>query len=107
MTFPPDLGYELVNPPNIPGSGFRFGRGTVVHVTQSEISTPTIRTDDVSVARADGLMMGREYYDGLTITFDINIKTRGLGTMVPRLKLSIVAWLRLGSLRIQVSVHHE
>jgi hypothetical protein len=78
-SFPPDLGYELVNPPNIPGSGFRFGRGTVVHVSGSEISSPTIRTDDVSVARADGLMMGREYYDGLTITFDINIKTRGLG----------------------------
>jgi hypothetical protein len=78
-SFPPDLGYELVNPPNIPGSGFRFGRGTVVHVSGSEISSPTIRTDDVSLARADGLMMGREYYDGLTITFDINIKTRGLG----------------------------
>ena len=74
--FPPDLGYELVNPPNVVGGGFRFGRGTFVHVEKSEISAPNIRTDDVSIARADGLYMGREYYDGLSITFDINIKTR-------------------------------
>lgn len=76
MTLPPDLGYELVNPPLSVGDGFRFGRGTLVHVAQSEISSPDIRTDDIPVGRADGLMMGRDYYSGLTITFDINIKTR-------------------------------
>lgn len=75
---PPDLGYELVNPPLIPGDGFRFGRGTFVHVTNSEISSPEIRTDDIPASRADGMLMGRDYYNGLTITFDINIKTRNL-----------------------------
>lgn len=79
MTFPPDLGYELVNPPLSPGDGFRFGRGTLVHVTQSEVSSPTVRADRASRARADGVMMGRDYFDGLTITFDINIKTRSPG----------------------------
>lgn len=79
MTFPPDLGYELVNPPLAPGSGFRFGRGTLVHVTNSEISSPEIRTEDTSASRADGLLMGRDYFSGLTITFDINIKTRSPG----------------------------
>lgn len=74
--FPPDLGYELVNPPLLPGDGFRFGRGTLVHVANSEISSPEIRSDDVAMARGDGIMMGRDYYGGLTITFDINIKTR-------------------------------
>lgn len=77
--FPPDLGYELVNPPLIPGSGFRFGRGTLVHVSGSEISSPEIRSDDVNNARADGVMMGRDYYGGLNITFDINIKSRSPG----------------------------
>lgn len=75
-SFPPDLGYELVNPPLLPGDGFRFGRGTLVHVASSEISSPEIRTDDVAMARGDGTMMGRDYYGGLNITFDINIKTR-------------------------------
>lgn len=79
MSFPPDLGYELVNPPLSPGDGFRFGRGTLVHVSGSEISSPDIRTDDVPLNRADGLMMGRDFYSGLTITFDINIKTRTPG----------------------------
>jgi hypothetical protein len=79
--FPPDLGYELVNPPVIPGSGFRFGRGTLVHVTSSEISSPDIRSDDVAMARADGILMGRDYLGGMTITFDINIKTRSPGDL--------------------------
>lgn len=76
MSFPPDLGYELVNPPLTPGEGFRFGRGTLVHVTSSEISSPDIRSDDVNNPRADGLIMGRDYYGGMNIVFDINIKTR-------------------------------
>lgn len=79
MSFPPDLGYELVNPPLSPGGGFRFGRGTLVHVTNSEISSPDIRSDDVPIGRADGLMMGRDYFGGVTLTFDINIKTRTPG----------------------------
>ena len=79
MSFPPDLGYELVNPPLTPGNGFRFGRGTLVHVTSSEISSPEVRTDDVSISRADGLRMGRDYYNGMNIVFDINIKTRTPG----------------------------
>ena len=79
MSFPPDLGYELVNPPLNVGDGFRFGRGTLVHVANSEISSPETRSDDVPVSRADGLMVGRDYYGGLTITFDINIKTRSPG----------------------------
>lgn len=79
MSFPPDLGYELVNPPLNPGSGFRFGRGTLVHVTNSEISSPEMRVEDTPQARADGLRMGRDFYGGMTITFDINIKTRSPG----------------------------
>lgn len=79
MTFPPDLGYELVNPPIAPGSGFRFGRGTQVHVERSEISSPEIRTDDVPAGRADGMLMGRDYFNGLTITFTCNIKTKTPG----------------------------
>ena len=79
--FPPDLGYELVNPPLTPGSGFRFGRGTLVHVSNSEISSPDIRGDEVANPRADGLIMGRDYYGGMTIVFDINIKTRAPGDL--------------------------
>ena len=79
--FPPDLGYELVNPPNVAGSGFRFGRGTLVHVAASQISSPEATVDDVSIARADGIYMGRDYLGGLTITFDINIKTRTPGDL--------------------------
>src|SRR4051812_1135597 len=81
MMLPPDLGYELVNPPLLPGDGFRFGRGTYVHVAHSEISSPEVRTDDVASSRGDGLMMGRDYFGGLTITFDINIKTRSPGDL--------------------------
>lgn len=77
--FPPDLGYELVNPPIVPGSGFRFGRGTLVHVGSSEFGSPDIRTDDALNPRADGAMMGRDYFGGMNITFDINIKTRTSG----------------------------
>src|SRR5689334_5679698 len=79
MSFPPDLGYELVNPPFTPGDGFRFGRGTLVHVTSSEFTSPDIRTDDVNSARADGMYMGRDYFGGMTVNFDINIKTRSPG----------------------------
>lgn len=79
MTLPPDLGYELVNPPNVVGGGFRFGRGTLIHVQSSEISSPEIRTDDVPTGRADGLLMGRDYFSGMTITFTCNIKTRSPG----------------------------
>jgi hypothetical protein len=79
VTFPPDLGYELVNPPLTPGSGFRFGRGTLVHVTNSEISSPNIRKQRQSISRADGIRVGRDYFDGLNIIFDINIKTRSPG----------------------------
>ena len=79
MMLPPDLGYELVNPPLLAGDGFRFGRGTFVHVTKSEFSSPDIRSDDVNLARGDGMMMGRDYFGGMTLTFDINIKTRTPG----------------------------
>lgn len=79
MSFPPDLGYELVNPPLSVGSGFRFGRGTLAHVTSSQISSPEIRANDVVNPRADGSIMGRDYFGGMTITFDINIKTRTPG----------------------------
>ena len=73
---PPDLGYELVNPPLDAGSGFSFGRGTRVHVAQSTISAPARKTDDHPLGRMDGITPGREYVQGRTITFDINIKTR-------------------------------
>lgn len=81
MSFPPDLGYELVNPPLTPGSGFRFGRGTFVHVEKSDISTPDVRSEDVDGMRADGIIMGRDYFGGMTITFDINIKTQSPGDL--------------------------
>lgn len=79
MSFPPDLGYELVNPPLTPGNGFRFGRGTLVHVAKSEISSPNIRKDRAPIGRADGMRVGREYIEGLNILFDINIKTKSPG----------------------------
>src|SRR3954471_2177918 len=81
MSLPPDLGYELVNPPLTVGGGFRFGRGTFIHVQNSEISSPEIRSDDVPVGRADGMMMGRDYFNGLTITFTCNIKTQSPGDL--------------------------
>ena len=77
--FPPDLGYELVNPPLTPGSGFRFGRGTLVHVERSEFGSPDIRGDEANNPRADGIIFGREFFGGMNITFDINIKTRTPG----------------------------
>jgi hypothetical protein len=81
---PPDLGYELLNPPKVAGSGFRFGRGTQVHVTSSDVSTPDIRSDDQPNPRADGIIFGRDYLGGLTINFDINIKTSS--TAIPSAK---------------------
>lgn len=72
---PPDLGYELVNPPLLYGSGFQFGRGTSVNVTLASFSSPEIDVGDQPNARADGISFGRDFYRGRTITFDINIKT--------------------------------
>lgn len=74
MTLPPDLGYELLNPPLQGGFGFRFGRGTFVHVALANFSSPERRTDIQPNARADGVLPGREYLGGRTISFDINIK---------------------------------
>jgi hypothetical protein len=71
---PPELGYELINPPLDRGEGFRFGRGTYAHVSLATFSTPERRTDRQVNARADGINVGREYFGGRTITFDINIK---------------------------------
>lgn len=76
MAFPPDLGYELVNPPIVQGNGFKFGRGTRVHVAQATFGAPAMRTDDQPNARADGISFGRDYLGGRNLTFDINIKTR-------------------------------
>lgn len=71
-----NLQYELVNPPNELGSGMKFGRGTKVHVTNVKFGAPGMRTNDEPNDRADGIRMGRDYYDGRLITFDINIKVR-------------------------------
>ena len=73
---PPDLGYELVNPPLLPGAGFRFGRGTRVHVSKSTIGGAEVASDDNPLARSDGIVFGRDYLRGRNITFDINIKTK-------------------------------
>lgn len=73
-TLPPDLGYELINPPLLNGFGFRFGRETYAHVSLATISSPERRTDNQPNPRADGISVGREYFGGRTITFDINIK---------------------------------
>lgn len=76
VAFLPNLQYELVNPPNEPGGGMKFGRGTRIHVTNVNFAAPNIRTNDEPNPRGDGLRMGRDFYDGRLVTFDINIKTR-------------------------------
>lgn len=75
VAFLPNLQYELVNPPNEPGSGMLFGRGTKIHVSKVTFGAPTIRTNDEANERGDGIRMGKDFYDGRLITFDINIKT--------------------------------
>ena len=75
MILPPDLGYELVNPPNDIGAGFSFGRGTKVNVSHASFGAPEIETQDQPNARADGLAFGRDYFRGRLISFDINIRT--------------------------------
>lgn len=76
MILPPDLGYELVNPPNDLGAGFSFGRGTTVHVSHATFSSPEVETQDQPNARADGVAFGRDYFRGRLISFDINIRTK-------------------------------
>jgi hypothetical protein len=71
----PDLSYELVNPPLLQGQGFKFGRGTKIHVEKCTIGDPEKRMDDQPLARQDGVLFGRDYLGGRTIQFDINIKT--------------------------------
>jgi hypothetical protein len=66
-----NLQYELVNPPN--DSGFRFGRETNIHVAVAEFGDPDMRINDEVNPFGDGIRMGRDYYAGRTITFDINI----------------------------------
>lgn len=83
-----DLSYELVNPPLLPGQGFSFGRGTRVHVEKSTIGAAELRTNDQPLSRQDGILMGREYLGGRTISFDINIKTRS-GVDDPNLALQL------------------
>lgn len=80
LLLPPDLGYELVNPPLVNGEGFRFGRETRVHVTRAEFGAPDIRSNDQPNARQDGISFGRDYFGGSVITFDINIKTKPTDT---------------------------
>src|SRR4051812_7610863 len=75
MTTLPNLGYELVNPPNDVGAGFKFGRGTQIHVSQAQFGAPELETQDQPNARADGLAFGRDYFRGRLISFDINIRT--------------------------------
>ena len=75
MILPPNLGYELVNPPLDYGEGFQFGRGTKVHVARAQFSAPISETQDVPNPFSDGISFGRDYYRGRTITFDINIRT--------------------------------
>lgn len=74
-TLPPDLGYELVNPPLDLGDGFQFGRGTKVHVSHAAFASPEVETQDQPNSRADGLAFGRDYIRGRLISFDINIRT--------------------------------
>lgn len=112
--YPSDLGYELVNPPLLPGQGFRFGRGTRVHVTKSTIGDPEKRTDDQPLARQDGLLMGRDYVNGRNIEFDINIKTRGpdeIPTAIELWRHMSQAWLTedtmVGPSRVQPGLFSE
>jgi hypothetical protein len=41
-TLPPDLGYELVNPPLDLGDGFSFGRGTKINVASATFGSPEL-----------------------------------------------------------------
>jgi hypothetical protein len=74
MILPPDLGYELVNPPLDYGDGFSFGRGTKVYVAHADFGAPETTVQDQPNPLADGLSFGRDYLRGRTITFDINIR---------------------------------
>lgn len=75
MILPPNLGYELVNPPLDYGQGFKFGRGTKVHVASAQFSAPNVEAQDVPNPFSDGIAFGRDYFRGRIITFDINIRT--------------------------------
>lgn len=77
---PPDLGYELVNPPLDLGAGFSFGRGTKVHVTKATFGSPELEIQDQPLARADGLAFGIDYIRGRLISFDVNIRTTPTAT---------------------------
>lgn len=72
---PPDLGYELINPPLDFGSGFQFGRGTRVHVAQATFGSPELEIQDQPNARMDGITFGRDFVRGRLISFDVNIRT--------------------------------
>lgn len=76
VAFLPNLQYELVNPPNEPGAGMKFGRGTKINVTRVTFGAPNVRTNDEANENGDGTRMGKDFYDGRTVTFDINIKCR-------------------------------
>lgn len=81
MILPPNLGYELVNPPLDYGSGFQFGRGTKVHVANAQFSSPDVEVQDQPNPFTDGVSLGRDYFRGRTITFDINIRTTSSDTL--------------------------
>jgi hypothetical protein len=75
MILPPDLGYELVNPPLNIGEGFQFGRGTKVNVAHASFGSPEVETQDQPNSRDDGLAFGKDFMRGRLISFDINIRT--------------------------------
>jgi len=81
MILPPDLGYELVNPPLDLGDGFSFGRGTKVLVTKASFGSPDVETQDLPNARDDGLAFGKDFLRGRLISFDINIRTSSTDTV--------------------------
>lgn len=84
-----NLQYVLINPPN--DDGFRFGRNTDIHVALATFGDPDLRLNDEVNPRADGIRMGRDFYSGRTVTFDINITSR-TGTAHSQVSKMMAAW---------------
>ncbi len=82
-----DLQYEL-------GEGFLFGRGTPFTVERMGMGTPDGRYNDRERPREDGIMFGRDFLNGRTITFDGHVvQTSGWNATLDNITELEAAWL--------------
>lgn len=49
-------------------------------VNPPEVSTVDIETDDTSIPRGDGVVMGQDFYGAQTVSFDLSLRPEGVAT---------------------------